>query len=396
MDARDLVDRSTAVARLRDAPVGHATEPVSVRRDAIAGRIVADAVTAPADVPPDDFATMDGFALAVADGYPLTVVGSVEPADDPPALAPGEAVRVATGAPLPDRADAVLPQEDATVTDGELTGPSLSPGTNRYPAGKTVTGGERLFEPGARLAPRHAALLADAGVDEVTVRRPRSVGVLATGTEIAAGEQPDRDSEMLANLIDSWGHEPVLLGAVPDEADAVRSAIADAAAAHDAVITSGGTSVGRGDHVGRVLADHDSLFSGVALRPGRPMTAALVDDTLVCGLPGKPLAAHAAATLVARPAFVGTDRLPTVRADPTHRVELPDAPVEYAVPVTLDDGRATPLGHANSAFPLYGTRFAPGRAASSTRLTLADGVAVTTDPLVPGTSVDVIPHEVVE
>ncbi|WP_255149304.1 molybdopterin-binding protein [Halorarius halobius] len=395
MESRDLLDRSTAAARLSDG-WQRPSETVTVGREAIAGRTVAAPVTATADVPAADFATMDGFAFRAEDPYPLTVVAAVAPADDAPPLGEREAVRVATGAPLPERADAVLPVEEATVTDGTLTGPALQSGTNRYPAGATASDGEVLFGVGTRLAPRHAALLADVGIDTVTVRRRLSVGVLATGTEIATGEQPDRDSELLANLVREWGHEPALLEPVADDDDAVRAAIEAAAADHDAVFTSGGTSAGAADFVRGVLADHDTLFSGVALRPGRPTTAALVDGTLVCALPGKPLAAHAAATLVARPALAGTDRLPTVSADPTCRVELPDAPVEYAVPVRLDDGRATPLGHEDSPFPLYGTRFAPGRVASSTRLTLTDSVVVTTDPLVPGTAVDVVPYEVVE
>ncbi|MFB6204981.1 MAG: molybdopterin molybdotransferase MoeA [Haloglomus sp.] len=378
----------------------------SVARDAIAGRIVAAAVTVPDDVPPTDFATMDGFAVATDDGGDLRVVGSVEPADAAPAIDRGEAVRVATGAPLPERADAVVPVEDATVTDDQLAPPDLEPGTNAYPAGATAAAGERLFEPGDRLAARHAALLADVGVESVTVYEPWSVGILATGTEIHEGEQPDRDSEMLANLVRRWGGEPTLLGSIPDEEPAVREAIESAAASHDAVLTSGGTSVGRGDHVGTALAAHDLLFTGVALRPGRPVTAALVDGTPVVGLPGKPMAAHTAATLVARPAFAGGDAtLPTRPATPTARVELPDtdADVEYAVPVRLTDAGAVPLGHGDSSHQLYRTgsdgadsRFAPGRVASSTRVALTDGVVVTTEPLSPDDPAAVVPWGVVE
>jgi molybdopterin molybdotransferase len=397
MASDDTVARATASARFRDRHEIRATEAVSVERSAIAGRTVASAVTAPADVPSSDFATMDGFAFRSDDDYPLDIVDGVAPADDAPVIRAGEAVRIATGAPLPDRADAVLSRENATVTEGRLSGPPLESGTNRFPAGGTAVAGEELFAPGARLAPRHAALLADVGVERVTVFRPLSVGVLATGTEIHTGQQPDRDSEMLMNLVRKWGHDPTRLESVPDDPERVPTAIEAAAADHDAVFTSGGTSVGAGDYVGRTLADHDLLFSGVGLRPGRPLTAAVVDDTLVCAFPGKPLAAHTAATLVVRPAFTGSGGpLPTVRADPTRRVELPDAPFEYAIPVTLEDGRAKPLGGPDSPKAVYGERFAPGRVASSTRLTLADGVAVTTDPLVPGRPVDVVPHEVVE
>lgn len=397
MAPSDTVPRSVAVDRLlarRDDLWDGTTETVAL--DAVAGRTVAVPVTVPEDVPARGFATMDGFAVATADDYPLAVTGSVGPADDPPTTDEGEAVEIATGAPLPDRTDAVVRREDATVTDGALSGPALDPGTNRYPAGATAAAGERVFDAGDRLAPRHAAFLRDVGVDSVEVRSRLSVGVLATGTEIHEGRQPDRDSEMLANLVRAWGHRPTLEGTVPDDETAVREAIERAAATHDLVLTSGGTSVGRADHVGSVLAANDPLFTGVALRPGRPVTAATVDGTLVCGLPGKPVAAHTAATLVLRPLLTGERALPTVAADPTARVDLPDGDVEYAVPVVLDEGRAVPFGHENSPFSLYGTRFAPGRVSSSTRVTLADGVVLADRPLVPGESVAVVPFEVVE
>jgi molybdopterin molybdotransferase len=392
----DLPDRTTAARRLAER-VAPPTGTVTVDRDAIAGRTVAAPVTASADVPSTAFATMDGFAVATTDAGPLTVAGRVAPADAPPDLEPGETVRVATGAPLPARADAVLPVEDASVTDGTLPAPDLEPGTNVYPAGATAAAGEELFAPGDRLAARHAALLADIGVETVTVYEPRSVGIIATGTEIHEGEQPDRDSELLANLVRRWGDEPTLLGSVPDEDGAVREAIADAAATHDAVFTSGGTSVGRDDHVGSTLADHDRVLAGVSLRPGRPVTAAVVDGTPVVGLPGKPMAAYTAATLVARPAFAGGPvDPPTVTATPTAGVDLPDADHEYAVPVELTDAGAVPLGHESSSYPLYGTRFAPGRVASSTRVALADGVVLARDPLSPDETVGVVPWEVVE
>jgi molybdopterin molybdotransferase len=390
-----LVDRPTATARLLDVRRSTVAdvESVAVGLDAIAGRTVAGAVEAPRTVPPVDFATMDGFAVDSTDDGPLTVVGGVTPADDPPSIGPGETVRIATGAPLPPSADAVVPVEAASVTDGELAAPSIAPGANRYPAGATAEAGERLFAAGERLAARHAALLRDVGVDSVTVRRRLSVGILATGTEIHEGRQPDRDSETLANLVRGWGHDPALLGSVPDDASAVRERIERAAAAHDVVLTSGGTSVGSDDYVTSVLADHDVAFSGVTLRPGRPVTAATVDGSVVCGLPGKPVAAYVAALLVLRPLFTGCDRTPTVRADPVARVDLPAPDYEYAIPVDLDDGSAEPVGRGGS-LALYDERFVPGRVASSTRVALADGLVVTADPLVPGRSVDVVTGEV--
>jgi molybdopterin molybdotransferase len=126
------------------------------------------------------------------------------------------------------------------------------------------------------------------------------------------------------------------------------------------------------------------------------VTAAVVDGTPVVALPGKPIAAHTAAVLIARPLFTGKIDLPTVTAVPEQCVEIPDADREYAVPVVVEDGRATALGHVDSSLPLYDDRFAPGLVAASTRATLADGFVLTETALEPGDPVDVVPYPVVE
>lgn len=391
----DTAERREAVSLLQGLPGPDvAVEEVSLA--VAAGRTLARPVEAPADVPRQDRATMDGYAVAADDGYPLSVVGEVYPEDDPPEVGAGEAVAVATGAPLPARADAVLMREDATVTDGGLTGPDLAPGTNVYPAGATAAADEVLLSAGDRLAPRHAMLLRDVGVSHVAVRGRLDVGLVPTGSEIHEGRQPDRDSEMLANLLHGWNHDPTIEAALPDERAVIREGVEAAVDRYDAIITTGGTSVGGADHVVGVLRDHDILFQGVALRPGRPMTVATVAETPVFALPGKPIAAHAAATLVARVFFAGSADLPTVPATMAVDLDVPDQAVEFAVPAALEDGEATPLGHAGSSFPLYGERFAPGRVASSTRVSLADGFVLTRDGLAAGERVGVVPYGVVE
>jgi molybdopterin molybdotransferase len=397
MDGHDSVPRSVAVGRLlglrgdrNDAP----SERVGLGR--AAGRVLAEPVDAPRDVPRYDRATMDGYAFAADDDYPLDVVDEVFPEDEPPSVGRGEAVAVATGAALPASADAVLMCEAATVEDGRLSGPALDPGTNVHPAGTTATAGERLFAAGDRLAPRHAALLRDVGVGSVAVHRRPAVAVLATGTEIAEGRQPDRDSEMLCNLLRRWGATPTIEEPVPDDEDAIREAITAAAASSDAVVTTGGTSVGGADHVVDVLREGDVVFRGVSLRPGRPVTAATVDGTPVLALPGKPVAAHTAVALVCRPFFTGECRLPTVTGEATLGLTVPDEDVEFAVPVALEGSEATPLGHAGSSLRLYDGRFAPGRVSSSTRVTLADGLVLTDDGFDAGERVPVVPYEVVE
>ncbi|WP_257299103.1 molybdopterin molybdotransferase MoeA [Haloarchaeobius sp. FL176] len=378
----------------------------TVTADAVADRSLVDAVVAPEAVPPHDYATMDGFAFDAADDYPLTLVGNeVTPDDDPPELGPGEAVRIATGAPLPERATAVVKREDATVADGELTCPALAPGTHVYERGSTVRAGETVFEAGERLSPKDAVLLDDLGVGSVRVHDRASAGVVATGTEIHEGTQPDRDSNMLLGLARSWGHDAVHAGTAPDDPDAVRALLADAAESHDVVVSTGGTSVGHGDHVVDALADLGELVvHGVELRPGKPVTVAQLpeQDAVAVALPGKPVAAHTAACLVARPLFTGSASLPTLTAASTVALDTPETDaiageaVEYAVPVTLADGRATPLGHPDSGLDIYDRTFDPSVLASSTRATRADGLVLTQDGFAAGETVAVVPYEALE
>ena len=393
---REGADRAAA---LRERVLARAeTEPVDL--DRIAGRTLADAIDAPTAVPAHSHATMDGFAFDATDDYPLTVVDvGVFPEDDPPELDPGRAVRIATGAPLPDGANAVLKREEATVEDGRLDGRPLDPGTYVYERGSNVAEGERLFDAGERLAPRDAILLGDLGVDEVTVRERLSVGLLATGTEIHEGRHTDLDSPMLANVVSAWGHEPTYEGSVPDDYDRVESRVAALADAHDVVVTTGGTSVGDKDHVVRALhALGDVLFHRVALRPGKPIAVAdLPDhDAVAVAVPGKPVGAHAVTTLVARPLFTGETALPTVSATLAVDVGIGVSGFDYAVPVVLDDGTAMPLGHVDSDLAVYEDTYDPSVLSSSTRATRADGFVLTESSLAAGEEVGVVPYPAVE
>jgi len=401
-DYDDMVPRETAVERvldLREAALE--TQPVeTMPLDAVAGRTLAEDVVARADSPPASHATMDGFAFDATDPYPLTLLGEeTYPEDDPPTLAPGEAVRIATGAPLPAEANAVVKQEDATVEDGLLRAVDVDPGTYTYERGSNVREGETLIEAGERLAPRDTLLLGDVGVDSLSVHAPFSVGLLATGTEIHEGRQSDLDSPMLTGLVRAWGHEVTYEGSVPDDYETVRDRIADLAAAHDVVMTTGGTSVGRKDHVVRALAElGDVAFHRVPIRPGKPIAFAHLpdEDAVAVAVPGKPIGAHTVATLVARPFFVGETPLPSVPATFAFDLGLGPTGFEYVIPVTLDGGVATPMGHVESPLSVYEETFDPSVLSSSTRASRADGFVVTEDPLDAGQTVDVVPYDVVE
>ncbi|WP_144901414.1 molybdopterin molybdotransferase MoeA [Halobellus captivus] len=386
----------------------------------IHGRTLAEPIDSPVDVPAQSHATMDGFAFDATEEYPLTVVDAdVFPEDEPPELGAGEAVRIATGAPVPPSANAVLKREEATVEGTQLTGAELEPGTYVYERGSNVAAGERLFEAGERLGPKDAILLGDLGIDAVEVRERRSVGLLATGTEIHEGRHRDLDSPMLAGLIRSWGHSATYEGTVPDTYDRVESRIAELAREHDVVVTTGGTSVGDKDYVVRALDSlGDVLFHRVRLRPGKPIAVAeLTDyDAVAFAIPGKPVGAHAVTTLVARPFFTGDLSLPTVPARMARDVDIATPGFAYAIPVTFedpadggdartegDDGAsetdhptAMPLGHADSELSVYEDAFDPSVLSSSTRATRADGFVLTGEGVSRGQTVDVVPYSVVE
>ncbi|MFB6130437.1 MAG: molybdopterin molybdotransferase MoeA [Salinigranum sp.] len=440
------VPRAEATARL--AELASATLPSRESRtvplDRIAGRVLAEPVVADEAVPPSDYATMDGYAIDSGGEYPLSIrEEGTFPEDDPGTLSAGEAVPIATGAPLPDGADAVLMREDATASDGRLSGIPLGPGANVHRRGSTVAAGETVYARGTRLAARDATLLRDLGVEAVTVVEPLSVGILATGTEVHQGAQPDRDTEMLCNLVRGWGQAVTVEGSVPDDFETIRDRLSALADRHDVVVSTGGTSVGRKDFVIRALDSLGSLaFRGIDLRPGRPMTAARIgDDALALALPGKPTAAYVAATLAGRALFVVGDgngegaepageavragedagragedaeragetarspggrraanagRHSTIPATFACDLDVPGGDFEYAVPVLLDGERATPFGHPASGTHLYDERFAPGRVSSNTGVARTDGVVLLTAGVAEGERVEVVPFSALE
>ncbi len=367
--------------------------------DHIGGRTLAESIDAPESIPNHSYATMDGFAFDAAEEYPLRIVDGVFPEDTPGHLGDGEAVRIATGAPLPESATAVLRREDATVEGNRLRGPDIAPGTYVYERASNVAEGERLFSAGDRLSPKDALLLGDLGIDDVTVYRPFDVATLATGTELHEGRQRDLDSPMLAGLVRNWGHDVTHEGTVPDEFGRVRDVIADVANEYDVVVTTGGTSVGKKDHVVRALEDlGEVIFHRVALRPGKPIAVARLEeyDAVVFAIPGKPVGAHAVTALVARPFFTGDSSLPTVTATVDVDLEVTTPGFTYAVPVTLSAGRAMPLGHVESPLSVYDGTFDPSVLSSSSRATRAAGFVLTERGLSAGETVSVVPYEVVE
>lgn len=396
----NLTWRSESIDEILDCreSVLDSQETESVSMAAVGGRTLATDIVATSDSPPFDYATMDGYAFDATGEYPYEVLSEeIFPEDEPPAIDAGQAVPIATGAPLPEGANAVLKQEEASIESGKLSGTTITPGTYTYQQGSNVTAGEQLFSAGERLAAKDAIFLRDLGHETVEVRKPLSAGVLATGTEIDDGRTADLDSPMLVSLVESWGHEATYEGTVPDEYDRVESRIRELAAEYDVVLTTGGTSVGNKDYVVRALEElGEVLFHGVRIRPGKPIVAATLPDAVVFGIPGKPLGAYTITSLVARPFFTGDSSLPAIQRRFSHDLALGPDGFEYAIPVTVSDDEAVPLGHVDSPLSVYDETFDPSVLSSSTRATRADGFVLTTDDLVAGEEVAVVPYPVVE
>jgi molybdopterin molybdotransferase len=369
--------------------------------DELARRVLAEPIVADRDVPNISQATMDGFAVATDDEPPLDVRDvDAGPGDDPASHEPGTASRVATGGPVPTGADAVIPVEETTVEDGWLLAADANEGQHVLPRGSVVAAAETVLPAGRTLAPRDAVVLRELGRDRVAVARRLSTGILATGTEIHEGREPDRDSEMLASLVESWDADATLAGSVLDDPTRVGERVAGLAHDHDVVVTTGGTSVGRADETAGVLEDRAEVrVESIPVRPGSNATVAWLTDeeAVVASLPGTPGAAFASALVLVRPLLAGETRLPTLDATVAVDLAVPDADVTFAIPVEFEaDATVVPLGHPASSVRLYGDRFHPHRVASCVDLSVADGFVLRNDGVAAGESVRVVPYGAVE
>jgi molybdopterin molybdotransferase len=298
------------------------TESQSVGLAGARGRVLAADVIAPLDLPPFDNSAVDGYAVRHADldskeESRLAIVDRVAAGHAAArALAPGEAIRIFTGAPMPAGADTVFMQEDVRTEGDAVIGPAgLQRGANRRLAGEDVRAGSIVLPAGRRLAAQHVALAAAVGLTELNARRRVRVAVFSTGDEIvepgSARPPPalfDANRYLLAGLIERLGGAPTDLGILPDDTGALAHAIAAAARTHDLVLTSGGVSTGEADHVRHAVETIGRLvFWRVAIKPGRPVAMGVIPgsssgaDAAFVGLPGNPAAVYVTFVRVVRP-----------------------------------------------------------------------------------------------
>ena len=290
------------IARL--VPRLQAVESVALRSSL--GRVLARDIVALANVPAHDNSAMDGYALRgselAAEGETrLRVAGTGMAGQafsgDVPA---GQCVRIMTGAVMPAGLDTVVPQE-FTQADGDairFAAGVVRLGDNRRLAGEDLALGSAALAAGRVLQPADLGLLASLGQAEVPVYRRLRVAFFSTGDELRSiGEPLDEGCVYDSNRYTIWamlqrlGCDVIDLGVVRDQPEALRAAFRQAAASADAVITSGGVSVGEADHTKAVMAElGDVLFWRIAMRPGRPMAIGRIDDAILFGLPGNPVA----------------------------------------------------------------------------------------------------------
>jgi molybdopterin molybdotransferase len=297
--------------------------PERVALTAALGRVLAEEVRSPRDIPAFDNSAMDGYAVRAADvahasadnPVRLTVVETVGAGAMPTRrVEPGQAIRTMTGAPLAAGADAIVQVERTRESEGgavEILAPA-EPGQFVRPRGEDVKQGEPLMAPGRALTPSDLGMLASLNRAMLDVyRRPR-VAIVATGDELVDIDMPPVGAQIvnssayaLAGAIAEAGGEPVMLRVARDRPEAVRERLEEALGC-DVVLTTGGVSVGQFDHV-KVVMDELGLrqhFHGVAQRPGKPLKFGTLRGRPVFGLPGNPVSTMVCFYLYVRPALI--------------------------------------------------------------------------------------------
>ncbi len=310
-----MISVNDAVHQIRSAFRVLDSESVPLKE--ATGRVLSDDIVARQSQPPSPVSSMDGYAVRAADaakpGAKLVVVGNA-PAGRPFAgsLARGQAIRIFTGAVVPEGADAIMIQED-TASDGDEVVLNVAAIRGRHirAAGLDFKSGEVIVKAGRCLTPRDVALIAAGDVPNATVRRRPRVAFAATGDELSLPGAPRKPGGIVASsgfglapMIEKWGGIAIDLGILPDTQEAVAS-IADHSKSADLLVTIGGASVGEHDLVQKALGPKgfELDFWKIAMRPGKPLIFGRLGKTPLLGLPGNPVSTLVCALIFLRPAI---------------------------------------------------------------------------------------------
>jgi molybdopterin molybdotransferase len=307
------VDEAVGLIAARVTPVQDVETVALVRAD---GRVLARDIAAPLPLPPFANSAVDGYAVASRDlpqnseqAFPVTGRVQAGGAAATPVM-PGQAVRIFTGAPMPDGADSVFMQEDVRLENGRVVLPAgLKPGANVRPAGEDIPAGRAALKAGRRLRPQDIALVAAFGLTELGVTRRLRVAVFSTGNELVspgeargAAQLFDSNRFMLMAMLTRLGCDVSDLGILRDERTSLAGALQQVAGRHDLILTTGGVSTGEEDHVRAAVESVGKLVLWrMAIKPGRPVAMGVVDGTPLIGLPGNPVASFVTFVHVVRP-----------------------------------------------------------------------------------------------
>ena len=367
-------------------------------------RVLAEPLVAPFDVPPHDNSAVDGYAVFFDDlnaesetRLPIGARVAAGHALDRPGKR-GEAIRIFTGAAMPEGPDTVMMQEDCREEDGSVViAPGIKQGSNRRKRGEDFKTGDLLVPQGRRLRPQDLGQAAACGLTELSVYGPLRVALFSTGDELRQPGEPleagaiyDSNRAVLSGLLTGLGCAVTDLGILRDKAAGIEAALAEAAAAHDLVITSGGVSVGEEDHVKQAVETLGNLHVWrLAIKPGRPIALGQIARVPFVGLPGNPVAVMVTFLTIVRPLILrlmGAEMLPArrflVRSDFTHKKKAERREWVRASLVALPDG-----GFAAQKFSRQGAGILSSLVESDGLVELPEDMTL----LEPGALVDFLP-----
>ena len=328
-----------------------------------AGRVLAEDAIAKRDQPPFAASAMDGYAVKgpVNGGEVYTVIGEAAAGSAfSGKVCPNQAIRIFTGAPVPEGADTVIIQEDITRDDNQIKVTGNHHGDNIRPAGGDFKSGQTIKAP-RRLTASNVALLAAMNIPQVTVTRKPEVAVISTGNELVMpGDTPGPDQIIASNtfglkaLLDAHGASTRILPIARDTESSLRQVFALAEGA-DLVVTIGGASVGDHDLVGKVAADlgMEQSFYKIAMRPGKPLMAGRMGQSMMVGLPGNPVSAMVCGHVFLLPVINAMLGLPAQRR-PLHTAKLAtkvdaNGPREHYMRARVENGLLTAFERQDSA-----------------------------------------------
>jgi len=326
-ESRPLLSIDDALGRIKTAvnPV-NGTEKAALKN--ALGRVLAESVYSPINIPHDRNAAMDGYAFAsrdMADGQAFTLaLAGTSWAGRPfqGRLQAGQCVRIFTGAVVPEQADSVIMQEHVQVQEQTVHFPADTRALqNVRKIGEDVKQGECLIAQPKKLTAVDLGLLASAGIDEVTVKRQLKIAHFSTGDELTSLGRPlepgkiyDSNRAMLGGLLSDPGYSVVDLGVIPDNKQLLEDRFIEASLSYDVIITTGGASVGEADYVKEILQSCGEVnFWKIAIKPGKPLAFGKIGQCHFFGLPGNPVAVVVTFQQIVAPALRQLSGAPSVK-----------------------------------------------------------------------------------